>query len=162
MTRTSGEEVYGWASWNGQIVRIFVSHVNGDQWAFAEEKPLVIYMVPSQGGSSQPPGGRLTPLDFFHLGASRDCPHWSRHVPGIDVTSLPHSASARSTAYGSVYPQNTLCTIMVFPIALLLIKDFHRDFTAKGIQQRALGHGIKWFNHVLHLLEATGQILKVD
>lgn len=116
------------------------------------------------GGSSQPPGGRLTPLDFFHLGASRDCPHWSRHVPGIDVTSLPHSASARSTAYGSVYPQNTLCTIMVFPIALLLIKDFHSIscFTAKGIQQRALGHGIKWFNHVLHLLEATGQILKVD
>lgn len=54
------------------------------------------------------------------------CPHWDRHVLDMDTPSLPHSASVSST---------TLPPIMVSPIALFLISDFHSiaSSTAKGI-----------------------------
>lgn len=93
------------------------------------------------------------------LEGAETCPHWSRYILGVDAPSLLHDASARSTIYG---PKNTLFTVMVLSVALLLIKDFHSisSLTAKRMQQWALGHGINWSNHVLHHLEATEQSLK--
>lgn len=98
-------------------------------------------MVPFTGVNSQPPGGRLTPLDLSYLGGSRDLPSLEQTHPGYGcdfpapAVLLPGSLSMR--------PGNTLSTIVVFPIALLLL-DFHSisSLIAKGIQHQALGHRI--------------------
>ena len=59
-------------------------------------------------------------------------------------------------------PQNPFSSIVLLPVALLLISGFHSisSLMAKGIQQCALGHGINWFYRGRHHLEITGQILK--
>ena len=59
-------------------------------------------------------------------------------------------------------PQNPFSSIVVLPVALLLISGFHSisSLMAKGIQQCALGCGINWFYRGRHHLETTGQILK--